>query len=66
MLAGGFDRVNGSQRTRWYAKRLNRVLYGALKAMLVNICIGTKIEPINMTYRNISDTAKAYLTQPYR
>jgi hypothetical protein len=37
MLVEGFDRVNRSQKTRWTGKRLSRVLYGALKAILVDI-----------------------------
>ena len=36
-LVKGFDRVKMSQKTRWIGKRLNRVLYGALRAILVNI-----------------------------
>jgi len=34
MFVKGFDRVKVSQKTRWIGKRLSRVLYGALKAML--------------------------------
>ena len=37
MTAEGFRLVKMSQKTRGIKKTLNRVLYGALKAMLVNI-----------------------------
>ena len=64
MLVKGFDRVKVSQKTRWTWKRLSRVLYGALKAILVNICRGlTKVHSNTAKY---SDTANQVqlLTQP--
>lgn len=36
VLVKGFDRVNGSQRTRWIGKRLNRCPPARFRAIPVN------------------------------
>ena len=68
MLVKGFDRVKMSQKTRWIGKRLSRVLYGALKAMLVYIsCTDYTGNQVQLLTQLDSILTKIYiLTQPNR